>query len=1286
MYAAADRHLLFGLLALQTGIINQGQLVAAFQAWTLDKSRSLADHLEDRGDLNKARRALLEGLVEVHLEAHGGEVEKSLAAVPTAKSTCESLANLGDPDIGATLGHVASGHGSTEDGDVDRTATYSVGTATSDGQRFRVLRPHARGGLGAVFVAMDGELHREVALKQILDSHADDPVSRQRFLIEAEITGGLEHPGVVPVYGLGTDAGGRPYYAMRFIKGNSLKEAIDAFHQRGHRDSPSPPRGVGARRAGEGAGGTIVSRSLELRTLLRRFTDVCNAVDYAHSRGVIHRDLKPANIIVGKHGETLVVDWGLAKAVGRSDPSAGEQTLAPSSGGSSETLPGSALGTPAYMSPEQARGELNRLGPRSDVYSLGATLYCLLTGKPPFEGEDLGEILRAVQEGQFPRPTQRAAKLDKALEAICLKAMATVPEERYATPRALADDLDRWMADVPVSAWREPLPRRARRRARRNRTAVTAASVALVAGVVGLVAVLAVQTRANADLAASLRRETTANTALTRSQAAVQARYNLAVEAIETFHTGVSEDFLLNQEQFKEVRDRLLKSASDFYGKLGALLGKESDLASRRALSQANYEVARLTGKVGKAEDSLAAHQQVLAARENLAAESQADPEIRADLARSLIAVAGLLQATGKINEAEATYRKAETVLDDPAPMIAEAAAVRAVLAKCRTNLGSLLSSTGRYDEALAVYRLARADQEVLAADPGARAESRRELADTISRVGALLDETGKLSEAEAEHRKALAICQKLADDNPAVTEFRNALTDSHFALGHVFWTEGKTSEYEAEFRKALAIQQKLADDNPAVTEFRSKLARAHSGVGWVLDNTGKSSEAEAEYRQALAISQKLADDNPAVTDFRLNLAYCHNSLGNLLRGMGKNSEAEAEIRKGLAIRQKLADDNPAITNFRNLFAVSHTALGSLLSDLGKSSQAEAEYRKALAIRQKLADDNPDVTDFRDRLAHIYNALGDLLHEQGKSSQAEVEYRAALVICQKLAEENPAVPSFHDTLAIIHINLGDLRLQNGDSPQGEAEYRKALAISQKLADDHPTVTEYQRQVARMLLRFGTQFAQAGRIGDAIDYCRREELIRKKLAGASSATPADLDWLANCQTYMADLLRRSGALGEALAACERALAVREPLVEAHPEVPSFRTGLAETYMRLGLVRCNLKDLTGAATFLRRASALYGSSERLAGEHMFFIACCHAGLSGLADRPGAAVSAAEGADQAEKSLARVRQAISMGYRSPDAYRTESAFDPLRDRDDFRLLMFDLAFPKDPFARGR
>jgi serine/threonine-protein kinase len=339
-----SRDLLFGLIALQVGLVDQAQLVSAFQAWTLDKAQSLADHLMRLGHLDADDRAAVETMVARHLKRYGGDAERSLAALGIGDSTRERLASLADPDLEATISHV--GHGDTGEA-ADRAATDRVGATTSAGQRFRVLRPHARGGLGAVFVALDSELNREVALKQILDQHADNDLSRQRFLVEAEITGGLEHPGIVPVYGLGTYTGGRPYYAMRFIRGDSLRDAIAKYH-----------------------GGT--PNAVAFRQLLRRFLDVCNAMEYAHARGVLHRDLKPSNIIVGKYGETLVVDWGLAKATGRPEPGSEERALMPpSAGGPAETLPGGAIGTPAYMSPEQACGDVDAFGPRSDVYSLG---------------------------------------------------------------------------------------------------------------------------------------------------------------------------------------------------------------------------------------------------------------------------------------------------------------------------------------------------------------------------------------------------------------------------------------------------------------------------------------------------------------------------------------------------------------------------------------------------------------------------------------------------------------------------------------------------------------------------------------------------------------------------------------------------------------------------------------------------------------------------------------------------------------------------------------------------
>ncbi|MBI3466158.1 MAG: protein kinase [Planctomycetes bacterium] len=340
-------------------------------------------------------------------------------------------------------------------------------------ERFRVLRPHARGGLGEVYLARDQELNREVALKEIQERYADHPAARSRFLREAEITGGLEHPGIVPVYGLGSYEDGRPYYAMRFIRGDSLKDAIDRFHQ------PVEGRRAGLFETPE--------RSLEFRGLLRRLIDVCNAVEYAHSRGVVHRDLKPANIMLGKYGETLVVDWGLAKAKGQTEPDVtSEQPGDSTSSESVLTQMGAVIGTLEYMSPEQAAGRLDLVGPASDVYSLGATLYCLLTGATPFNRSDDGTLER-IQRGQFLTPREIQQDVPRALEAVCLRAMSKRPEDRYLSAIELAKELERWLADEPVTTFREPVAAKIRRWARRHTLAVTSAGILFVTAMTAFV-------------------------------------------------------------------------------------------------------------------------------------------------------------------------------------------------------------------------------------------------------------------------------------------------------------------------------------------------------------------------------------------------------------------------------------------------------------------------------------------------------------------------------------------------------------------------------------------------------------------------------------------------------------------------------------------------------------------------------------------------------------------------------------------------------------------------------
>jgi eukaryotic-like serine/threonine-protein kinase len=346
-------------------------------------------------------------------------------------------------------------------------------TETQGASRYTRPRPHRKGGIGEVFKAHDVELNRDVALKRIQEQYVDNPVCQRDFLREAEITGKLEHPGVVPIYGLVQGPDGNPSYAMRFIEGESLKDAIHQFHE-----ADKAPRDPG-------------ERAVALRQLLNRFITVCNTLAFAHNRGIIHRDLKPGNIMLGKYGETLVVDWGLARSFTRTDSerASGEDSLIPATENGQPpdlTKIGATKGTPAYMSPEQAEGRWDVVGPASDIYSLGATLYDLLTGVPPVRGGDYGEVLSKAQRAEFPRPRSIKPNIAKPLEAICLKAMKRDRADRYLTADLMGKDLELWLADEPVSAYQDPLSIRWGRWMRRHRPFVVGTTATLLLTLAGL--------------------------------------------------------------------------------------------------------------------------------------------------------------------------------------------------------------------------------------------------------------------------------------------------------------------------------------------------------------------------------------------------------------------------------------------------------------------------------------------------------------------------------------------------------------------------------------------------------------------------------------------------------------------------------------------------------------------------------------------------------------------------------------------------------------------------------
>jgi WD40 repeat protein/serine/threonine protein kinase len=490
---SADRNLLFGILALQMDFITRDALIAAMHAWVLDKAKPLGQVMFEQGAIRAENGDLLDVLISRHLEMHGDDVEKSLAALGVPAPLRQELHSLGDGDVDASLARVPTPlHAPSQ---MESTTAEKPGQS---GLRYHVLRPHGKGGLGEVFVALDQELNREVALKEIQDQHADDQHSRGRFVREAEITGGLEHPGIVPVYGLGQYGDGRPFYAMRFIQGETLKDAIARYHQARRRRQPPGPTSDDSRQPANAGR----SPEFELRALLTRFVAVCNTIAYAHSRGVIHRDIKPSNIMLGKYGETLIVDWGLAKALSDSpapvaSDGLAEPVLVPRLTEIGETQAGAALGTPAYMSPEQAAGRVDLLGPASDIYSLGATLYTLLTGRAPIEGKETAELIRKAQRGEWLSARLVRSDVPPALDAICCKAMALKPEQRYAAALELAADVEHWLADEAVKAWPEPWTVRARRWIGRHRTAVSTAAaavlVAFVASIAGVVLLAAAE-------------------------------------------------------------------------------------------------------------------------------------------------------------------------------------------------------------------------------------------------------------------------------------------------------------------------------------------------------------------------------------------------------------------------------------------------------------------------------------------------------------------------------------------------------------------------------------------------------------------------------------------------------------------------------------------------------------------------------------------------------------------------------------------------------------------------
>ncbi|QDV35438.1 serine/threonine-protein kinase [Tautonia plasticadhaerens] len=730
--------------------------------------------------------------------------------------------------------------------------------------RYHRLDPVGKGGLGLVWRAIDRHLGREVALKE---PRPDRPVGSSgsaRFLEEARVTGQLQHPGIVPLFDLVDEpALGGPFYTMRLVEGRTLKQAAVDYHE-----------GLGDGRAGPS----------ELVGLLTAFVSACLAVAYAHARGVLHRDLKGANVILGDFGEVHVLDWGLAKLSGGSDPESESESgrsplvLDPSPDRDA-TLAHQAVGTPGLMAPEQT-GRLPGAPPpdhRTDVYGLGATLYEILTGRAPFHAPTQAEVLRLVCEQPPVPPRQHNPAAPPALQAVCLKALAKDPADRYGSAAELADEVRRWLADEPVRAYPEPPSARLSRWGRRHRSAVLAAAVVLVAVSLTLAAAAAVISGKNRALAVA-RDEAREAAAL-----AVRER-DLAEENLESARDlaldmlGLSEDALAQTPGAASIRKRLVVRVLQTFRALHDR--RPDDPGIRRDLAEVLAELAKvrqlLDELVPSTEDASAS----IRLLEGLLDESPGTAEVENRLAELLRNQSDTLRTLGRLREASDALARAAEISrrrlgagpdDDGRRTLGS---IRYDQADLEARRGRLDASLRLVDEALDLLRALndRPDPQPvdpmllgLALDRRGRTltgldwpeEAERALDEGIAHARAWLERTGgnnnhrwilslcldalarllapqpgRRAEAEAAAVEAVEQWRANVEYDDDLPHYRAGLADALAFRGGLRLDAGDLDAARQDFDAALGLLSRLLRESPGVPAYRGQAGRLFAGLG----------------------------------------------------------------------------------------------------------------------------------------------------------------------------------------------------------------------------------------------------------------------------------------------------------------------------------------------------------------------------------------------------------------------------------------------------------------------
>jgi serine/threonine protein kinase len=936
-----DRNLLFAVIALQDDLINQAQFADVCAGWAVRLDRPLPELLIERGWITPQDRDDVERKLERKLKRHKGDVRATLGAVADIEAR-DLLEAINQPQVRQTVHGLvpARGHVLVE--------TLVPPASQRDAMRYTLTRLHAEGGLGKIWVAHDTDLNRDVALKEIKPSASPNPEAWRRFLKEAQITGQLEHPNIVPVYELARrKEDDQPFYTMRFLRGQTLRDAIAEFHRR---------------RAGQPAD------RLELqRQLLEPFIKVCQAVGYAHSRGVIHRDLKPENIVLGAHGEVVVLDWGLAKIVGQPDesgegPAAAEPGISVSTEAQTRPTLGQ-VGTPAYMAPEQVEARADLVDTRTDVYGLGAILFEILTGHPPAEGESIGEVFRKISAGNLPRARELEPTVPRALEAVCAKALEPDRRNRYQRPEDLAEDVRRWTVDEPVSVYRDPIAVRLTRWGRRHRTLAASLAALLITAVVALsVGVMLVdreraKTEQQRQIADQQRQIAEEQRELADANAA-RALHNLrlAQDAADGLLAEVADVDLADIPQMEAVRQRLLEKARAGYQQF--LVQQGDDPRVRRGAIRSHVRLADIQALLGDMPRAESTYRQAIADLEDLAKQSPGTADDRRDLARAVHGLGVLLKDANRLQQGEAALRRAIELRGELAGRPDATAEDKLALADSQYQLGSLLarSGTGRArDEA--AYRAALEVQEGLVKQDSDRPEYRTRLARYRNNLAILQAATGHPSDAEATLRATLEQLAPSLEGPEKLPGPRWQFARVANNLGTLLLRD-RRDEAGALLRRARDLLRTLAAEFPAVPQYALELSSVEYNLGHLAGLQGHPEQAVASYQEVARLLEPLKRRFPEMPAYRMKLATAEVAIGEVLARTAW-SEAEAALLKALGEQSALLSQFPGIDEYQRALGRSHYQLaGTLVGH--KPTEAVRHAEQAKALQQQVLQGHPD--------------------------------------------------------------------------------------------------------------------------------------------------------------------------------------------------------------------------------------------------------------------------------------------------------------------------------------